>query len=91
MSEPTTRIAVRCHRDTSYCSRCDLLVGLGGLHVTAVEFDHDADGVGLLTVAVESPRGPMGCQGCGVIEHSPGRHDVALVDAPCFDRPVKLV
>lgn len=71
-----------------YCSRCDLLVGLGDLHVTGVEFDHD---VGLLTVGVESPRAPMGCPSCGVIAHSHGRSAVTLVDAPCFDRPVRLV
>ncbi|MDF1606400.1 ISL3 family transposase [Nocardioides sp. YIM 152315] len=90
MSEPTARSAARCHHDP-YCSRCDLLVGLGGLHVTAVEFGHDADGVGLLTVGVESLPAPMGCTTCGVIAHSHGRRDVTLVDAPCFDRPVKLV
>ena len=88
MLEPTARAAARCHHDTTYCSRCDLLVGLDGLHVTAVEFDHD---VGLLTVRVESPRAPMGCTRCGVVAHSRGRSDVTLVDAPCFDRPVRLV
>lgn len=88
MSEPTAHIAARCHRDTRYCSRCDLLVGLGGLRVTAVEYDHD---VGLLVVGVESPRTPMGCPSCGVIAHSHGRSDVTLVDAPCFDRPVQVV
>lgn len=65
-----------------------MLVGLGDLHVTGVEFDHD---VGLLTVGVESSRAPMGCTSCGVIAYSHGRSDVTLVDAPCFDRPVKLV
>lgn len=88
MSEPTAHIAARCHRDTRYCSRCDLLVGLGGLRVTAVEYDHD---VGLLVVGVDSPRTPMGCPSCGVIAHSHGRSDVTLVDAPCFDRPVQVV
>ena len=88
MSEPTARPAARCHHDFPYCSRCDLLVGLGSLHVTGVDFDHD---VGLLTVGVESSRAPMGCTNCGVIAYSHGRSDVTLVDAPCFDRPVKLV
>ncbi|MGE9808155.1 ISL3 family transposase [Janibacter sp. G1551] len=88
MSEPTARTAARCHHDTTYCSRCDLLVGLGDLHVTGVDFDHD---VGLLTVGVESSRAPMGCASCGVIAYSHGRSEVTLVDAPCFDRPVKLV
>lgn len=88
LSEPTAHSAARCYHDTSYCTRCDLLVGLGDLHVTAVEYDHD---VGLLTVGVESTRAPMGCTTCGVIAHSHGRSDVTLVDAPCFDRPVRLV
>ena len=88
MSEPTARSVTRCHHQSTYCSRCDLLVGLGELHVTAVEFDHD---VGSLRVVVESAAAPMGCRTCGVIAHSHGRRDVVLVDAPCFDRPVKVV
>ena len=56
--------------------------------MTAVEFDHV---VGLLTISVESSAAPMGCKTCGVVAHSHGRRDVVLVDAPCFDRPVKLV
>jgi transposase len=88
VSEPTACAAVRCHHDSSYCSRCDLLVGLDGLHVLAVDRD---EGAGVLTVVVESPLCPMGCRTCGVVAHSHGRRDVALVDAPCFDRPVRLV
>lgn len=88
MSEPTARIAARCHHDSPCCSRCDRLVGLDGLHVIGVGFDRD---VGLLTVHVESPPAVMGCRTCGVIAHSHGRRDVTLVDAPCFDRPVQLV
>ena len=45
----------------------------------------------MLTVRVESPPVPMGCWSCGVVAHSHGRREVVLVDAPCFDRPVKLV
>ncbi len=91
VSEPTAA-AVCCHPDLSYCSRCDLLVGLDGLRVTGVECDVEC-GVeaGGLTVWVESPAAPMGCPRCGVIAHSHGRRDVRLVDAPCFDRPVRLV
>ena len=33
----------------------------------------------------------MGCTAWEVIAHSHGRRNVALVDTPCFDRPVKLV
>ena len=88
MPEPTAHAAARCCHDTRYCSRCDLLVGLDGLHVTGVDFDDD---VGLLVVRVESSPGLMGCRACGVVAHSHGRRDVVLVDAPCFARPVRLV
>ncbi len=36
-------------------------------------------------------RRQMGCRTCGVIAYSRGRDNVTLVDAPCFDRPVRLV
>ncbi len=35
MPEPT----VCCRAASGYCERCDLLVGLAGLHVVAVERD----------------------------------------------------
>lgn len=88
MSELTTRTAAHGRHHTPYCSRCDLLVGLEGLHVTRVGLDWD--GVRLI-VQVESPPAVMGCATCGVLAHSHGRRDVTLVDAPCFDRPVKVV
>lgn len=88
MPEPTARTAARCHHDTTHCTNCDLLVGLDGLHVTAVDRDRDA---GSLRVAVESPPAVMGCPTCGVVAHSHGRREVRLVDAPCFDRPVVVV
>ena len=88
MSEPTACPRARCHSDSPYCSRCDLLVGLDGLRVLTVDRD---EGGGGLEVVVESPPGPMGCHGCGVIAYSHGRREVRLVDAPCFDRPVRLV
>jgi transposase len=88
VSEPTACGDARCHPDSAYCSRCDLLVGLEGMHVIGVDRDEDA---GRLTVRVESPPAPMGCRSCGVVAHSHGRREVVLVDAPCFDRPVKLV
>jgi len=87
VSEPTARGFARCDHDLSYCARCDLLVGLDGLHVLTVNHD---EGAGLLRVVVESARGPMGCGVCGVVAHSHGRRDVTLVDAPCFGRPVRL-
>jgi hypothetical protein len=88
VSEPTACGAACCYPGASYCSRCDLLVGLDGLHVIAVERD---EGGGGLTVTVESAAGPMGCPLCGVIVHSHGRRAVVLVDTPCFGRPVRLV
>jgi len=67
----------------SYCSKCDLLVGL---HVTAVDLDE-----GGLVVTVESPPALMGCRACGVVAVSHGRREHALVDVPAFGRPVRLV
>lgn len=72
----------------TYCGRCNLLVGLGDLHVTTVDVDA---AVGLLTVGVESAGSPMGCPERGVIAHGHGRSNVTLVDVLCFDRPVRIV
>ena len=69
MSEPT----LCCRAPGGYCDRCDLLVGLDGLHVTAVERD---DGGGL-TVTVESAAAPMGCRSCGVVAQAHGRVECA--------------
>ena len=52
MSEPTSR----CRADGGYCDRCDLLVGLEGLHVLAVERDPRDR----LAVTVESAPEPVG-------------------------------
>jgi transposase len=69
-----------------YCQRCDLLVDLPGLHVTAVERDVG----GALVVTVESASAPMGCPACGVVAHAHGRTLVRLVDAPSLGRPVRI-
>ena len=82
MTEPT----LCCRAAGGYCDRCDLLVGLDGLHVIAVERD---DG-GRLTVTVESAPAPMGCPTCGVVAHGHGRVEVRLVDAPAMGRPVRI-
>lgn len=71
-----------------YCDRCDLLVGLDGLHVIAVDRD---DGCCGLTVTVESAPEPMGCRSCGVVAHAHGRVEVRLVDAPAMGRPVRIL
>ena len=73
MSEPTSC----CRAHGGYCERCDVVVGLDGLHVTAVERD---DG-GRLMVEVESEPSVMGCPACGVLAHGHGRVEVTLVDA----------
>jgi len=64
-----------------------VLVGLAGLHVTAVERD---DG-GAVTVSVESAPQVMGCRARGVVAHRHGRVQVRLVDAPAMGRPVTIV
>jgi hypothetical protein len=74
-------------RGETYCDRCDLLVGLPGLHVIKVVAVKAGGG---LTVTVESPPEPTGCPICGVIAASHGRRAVVLVDAPCFGRPVRV-
>ena len=75
-----------CRAGGGYCQRCDLLLGLPGLHVVGVQRD-DAG----LRVEVESVRPEvMGCPACGVIAHAHGRQRVELIDAPCFTAPVKL-
>ena len=55
MPEPT----LCCRALGGYCDRCDLLVGLQGLHVIGVDRD---DGSGALTVTVESKPEAMGCR-----------------------------
>ena len=87
MTEPTGCVRC-CVRGETYCDRCDLLVGLPGLHVIKAVADKAGGG---LTVTVESPPEPTGCPICGVITASHGRRTVVLVDAPCFGRPVRVV
>ena len=87
MPEPTSCDRC-CARSNTYCDRCDVLVGLPGLHVIEVVAGQ-ADG--RLTVTVESPPDPTGCPLCGVIAASHGRRTVVLVDAPAFGRPVRVL
>ena len=83
MPEPT----LCCRAGGGYCDRCDLLVGLDGLHMIAVE----RDGSDRLVVTVESEPQVMGCRSCAVIAGGHGRVDVRLVDAPAFGRPVRII
>lgn len=67
-----------CRVHGGYCQRCDVLVGLPGLHVTGVERDETG-----LRVRVESgPAGVVGSPVCGVVAHAHGRQTVELIDAP---------
>ena len=69
MPEPTS-----CCRGGGYCDRCDLLVGIDGLHVLDVVRD---DGGGLV-VDVEPTPGPVGRPACSVLARGHGRREVEL-------------
>ena len=68
MDDPT----VCCPASGGYCDRCDVIVGVDGLHVTAVERDER----GRLVVTVESEPTVMGCPACGVVARGHGRDEV---------------
>ena len=70
-------------------SRCDLLVGLDGLHVTAVEEVIGRHGP-FLRGRVQSRARVQGCRVCGVVMRSHDRRDVRLIGTPCFGPPVEL-
>ncbi|CCH79306.1 transposase [Nostocoides japonicum T1-X7] len=82
MDDPT----VCCPAFGGYCDRCDLIVGIEGLHVTAAERDDR----GRLVVTVESEPVVMGCPACGVVARGHGRDVVELVDAPAFGAAVRI-
>ena len=88
MCESTTCWSGGRRSDRCYCSRCDVLVGLDGLHVIAV--DELADGGGWLQVTVESAPAVQACRECGVVAHSHGRRSVRLIDTGVF-RPAGAV
>ncbi len=76
---------------SGYCGRCDLLVGLDGVHVTAVREVTGRWGRRTLEVVIESAPVRAGCPVCGAVSPSHGRRAVALVDTPAFGRPVTVV
>ncbi|WP_404353146.1 ISL3 family transposase [Phycicoccus jejuensis] len=82
MDDPT----VCCPAFVGYCDRCDLIVGIDGLHVTVAERDDR----GRLVVTVESEPVVMGCPSCGVVARGHGRDEVELVDAPAFGAAVRI-
>lgn len=62
---------------TDPCSRCDVLLGLDGVHVEQVE-----RGPTSLTVTVSTPWALMGCPACGVVAEGHGRRVRVLHDVP---------
>ncbi|WP_436595257.1 ISL3 family transposase [Rothia koreensis] len=67
------------------CSRCDLLLGLDGVHV-----EHVDRRAGVLVVTVSSPPSPTGCPSCGVVAVGRGRRRRVLHDVPAATR-VRIV
>ncbi|WP_444919248.1 ISL3 family transposase [Microbacterium testaceum] len=67
------------------CARCDLLVGLPGVHVEHVDRRD-----GLLVVTVSSAAAPAGCPSCGVVATGRGRRRRVLHDVPGATR-VRIV
>jgi len=59
------------------CPRCDLLLGLDGVHVEQVE-----RGPTSMTVTVSTPWQLMGCPACGVVAVGRGRRVRVLHDVP---------
>lgn len=68
-----------CRVSGGYCQRCDVLVGLPGLHVVDVVREETGFRIG-----VESSPEVMGCLVCGVVAHSHGRQRVEWIDAGVF-------
>jgi transposase len=62
---------------TDPCPRCDVLLGLDGVHVEPVE-----RGPTVLTVTVSTPWQLMGCPRCGVVAVGRGRRVRRLHDVP---------
>ncbi|MEO7125366.1 MAG: hypothetical protein ABI382_11790, partial [Nakamurella sp.] len=91
MCDSTASIGACLCAVSGYCNRCDRLVGLDGVHVTAVVEAADRRGRRLLQVSVESASVPVGCPACGAVSASHGRRSVTLVDTPCFGIPVRLL
>ena len=73
------------HSAADPCARCDLLLGLDGLHVEHVDCRD-----GLLIVIVSSPAAPAGCPSCGVLASGRGRRRRVLHDVPGTTR-VRIV
>ena len=83
MSNPTGCVPAPT---TAPCHRCDVLLGVEGVHVEAVERDEQ-----VMTVTVSTPAQLMGCPTCGVVSPSRGRRRRVLRDIPAGGIPVRLV
>ena len=74
-----------CSVSLDRCDRCDLLVGLEGLHLMSA-----ARTPGALVLDVESCNQLVGCPGCGVITQGRGRVVVDVIDAPWAEVPARI-
>ena len=84
MLHPTS-VCADARSATDPCSRCDLLLGLEGVHVEHVDRRN-----GLLIVTVSSPAAPAGCPSCGTVATGRGRRRRLLHDVPGMTR-VRIV
>ncbi len=66
---------------------CELLVGLNGVNINAVE----RAGSGRLWVSVSSRSAPPACTECGMLRRLKDRAVVELIDLPAFGQPAVLV
>ncbi|OKL50982.1 ISL3 family transposase, partial [Bowdeniella nasicola] len=73
-----------CTASLDRCSRCDVLLGLPGLHLTDAEVTDTA-----VVLDIETCDPLTGCPGCGVIPTGHGRITVTLIDAPSTGRPAR--
>lgn len=74
-----------CSTSLDRCSRCDVLLGLPGLHLTDVAATDET-----VILDVEACNPLTGCPECGVIPTGHGRITVTLIDAPSAGRPARL-
>lgn len=72
--------------DGKWCALSDALLGVPGVHITAVAETSTA-----LTIHVETDQTLAGCPDCGVVASGHGRRRIRLNDIPCFGRPVRLI
>ncbi|WP_157071364.1 transposase family protein [Curtobacterium ammoniigenes] len=75
-----------CGRGACYCALADVLLNADGLHLISVAVDSKA---GYL-LGIETDPGPRGCPGCGVVARLHARRQVRISDAPILGLPVVL-